>query len=136
MPSGIYQHKPQQGFQKGHPILGGGFRGHKHTKVSIDLMSKKLKGKTSWNRGTKWIMPTSENHPAWKGDNASYAAKHMWVYKRLGKPNTCEHCGRSNLSGRMIHWANKSGKYIRDLNDWLRLCVSCHHKYDNERQPA
>lgn len=29
-----------------------------------------------------------------------------------------------------FEWANKSGDYKRDLSDWLRLCISCHRKYD------
>ena len=70
-----------------------------------------------------------ENHPKWN-KNVGYMGLHAWVRKHLGKPNICEHCGKSGLSGKKIHWANKSHKYLRDLTDWLRLCVPCHKKYD------
>jgi hypothetical protein len=30
----------------------------------------------------------------------------------------------------MYHWANISGTYERLREDWLRLCVPCHKKYD------
>lgn len=72
-----------------------------------------------------------EKHPRWKGDEVGYGALHDWVRKYLGEPDTCEHCGRSNLSGHLIHWANKSHEYKRDLNDWLRLCVPCHSQFDS-----
>ncbi len=72
----------------------------------------------------------NESHWQWKGDNASYRAKHIWVEKRLGKPHYCEHCKRSDLKHRSYHWANISGEYKRDVKDWLRLCVTCHKHYD------
>lgn len=72
----------------------------------------------------------NENNPIWKGDKVGYNALHSWVARKLGKPGACEHCNKSRLSGRQIHWANKSHEYKRDLNDWIRLCVDCHAKYD------
>ncbi len=77
------------------------------------------------------IFQEGKNSPYWKGQAAGYQSLHEWVVKHLGKPDTCEHCGRSGLSGRFIQWANKSGKYLRKLDDWIRLCTKCHHKYDN-----
>ena len=67
----------------------------------------------------------------WKGDSVGYGALHTWIKKRLGKPQKCEHCQSTNK--KMYHWANKSGTYKRNLSDWLRLCVSCHRKYDRTR---
>lgn len=37
---------------------------------------------------------------------------------------------RSREVKEAISRANKSGEYLRDLSDWLSLCVSCHRKYD------
>jgi hypothetical protein len=64
----------------------------------------------------------------WKGDDAGYEAKHMWASKWFGRPQFCEHCKTS--ANRMYHWANISGEYKRDRNDWVRLCVPCHKKMD------
>lgn len=75
---------------------------------------------------------TGSNHANWKGDKVGYDALHNWVARELGKPDTCEHCGRSGLRGRFIQWANKSGEYLRDLNDWIRLCAKCHYAYDRK----
>lgn len=72
-------------------------------------------------------------HWKWKGDDVKYGALHMWVVNKLGKPETCEICKKNGLKGHQIHWANKSGKYFRKLNDWIRLCVSCHGAYDSKQ---
>lgn len=64
----------------------------------------------------------------WKGDNASYAAKHIWITYHYGAPKVCEECCASDR--KMYHWANISGEYRRDRTDWLRLCVPCHKKMD------
>lgn len=55
---------------------------------------------------------------------------HAWVKKNLGTPKRCEQCGRDNLTGKRIHWANISHEYRRDLSDWIRLCAPCHSHYD------
>ena len=71
----------------------------------------------------------NERNPNWKGDNVGYRSLHYWVYKHKGDPNTCAFCG-TDLK---LNWANRSGEYKRDINDWISLCVSCHRKYDGER---
>jgi len=60
------------------------------------------------------------------GGKTKYRNLHYWVEKKLGKPTKCEHCGKDGLSGQKIHWANKSGKYEKNINDWIRLCAKCH----------
>lgn len=91
------------------------------------------KGSIPWNKGLKgfgrWSkksMKGSEN-PSWKGDSVGYFGLHLWVNRHLGKPQKCEFCEK--VSGRFV-WANKSKKYKRDMHDWIRLCYSCHHRYD------
>lgn len=73
-----------------------------------------------------------EKNYLWKGEDAVYSTKHMWVRRWFGKPSECEHCGM-NEEKRMYHWANISREYRRDREDWIRLCVSCHKKYDLAR---
>lgn len=69
-----------------------------------------------------------EKHHMWKGDGAGYHALHKWIARRLGKPRCCQHCGTT--VAKRFEWANKSRKYRRQLEDWLRLCNSCHQRYD------
>ena len=107
-------------------------------------MSLAMKGRKAWNKGKKGVQKCSkatrekmsishrdERHWAWKGDSVGYHALHRWVQKHLGTGNKCEHC-KEDFSGRFIQWANKSGKYKRRTDDWIRLCARCHYKYDEE----
>lgn len=71
-----------------------------------------------------------ENNVNWKGDEVGYDALHDWVSRKLGRPKKCEHCGL-NDSSRRYEWANKSHKYKRELDDWIRLCKKCHMRYDD-----
>ena len=81
-----------------------------------------------------------ENSPNWKGDKVGYWGVHDWIQKKLGKPKKCEHCGKIGMYNYRkngvkvwnIQWANKTGKYLRDINDWLQLCSKCHSEYDKK----
>lgn len=72
---------------------------------------------------------TGDKSHRWKGSRASYSAKHMWIRKYYGNPKVCWECGREDKN-KMYHWANVSGKYLRDIKDWKRLCVHCHALFD------
>ena len=84
----------------------------------------------AWNKGVAGLK--DEASKSWKGDNAGYSAKHKWIENKLGKPTTCEHCGKTGLIKQQIHWSNKDHKYRRVLSDWQRLCAQCHLIYDRE----
>lgn len=68
---------------------------------------------------------------AWKGDKVSYVGLHQWVSRWKGKPKMCEMCG--STSSKKYQWANIDHKYRRVLEDFIRLCIPCHVKYDNEK---
>ena len=95
-----------------------------------------LKIKAPHNKGIKNPEMSGKKHFAWKGDKVSYRALHTWVERTLNKPSKCEFCGKDELYRHKIHWANKSGNYLRDITDWFRLCAKCHGEYDaqNRRQ--
>lgn len=76
----------------------------------------------------------AEKHFAWKGDDVGYRSLHNWIVRRLGKPHNCKQCGNQTLRHRQYHWANISGKYKRDLKDWMRLCVKCHLLFDRNQK--
>lgn len=69
-----------------------------------------------------------EQNPAWKGDDVGYAALHVWIESRLGRPMICSTCG--TLEAARYEWANISREYKRDLADWTRLCARCHRRMD------
>lgn len=62
----------------------------------------------------------------WKGNDASYAAKHLWIVKHYGKASYCEN--NPHHKAKRFEWANISGKYRRDREDYRPLCPSCHRK--------
>jgi hypothetical protein len=100
------------------------------TRLKLSLSHRKERPN---RRGVPIFKNRGENHFNWKGDDVKYLALHTWITRKLGKPDTCEHCGKSKLNGKHIHWANKNHTYKRNLNDWIRLCVSCHRLYDNKK---
>jgi len=140
MPSGVYKRtKTWLWSNKSKEKQSEKAKGRKHTKETKLKISKSTIGLNTWQKGKKHSIETKnkmslshkgENNYAWKGDKGSYESIHIWVSKWLGKPNRCEKCGISTK--RMYHWASKSHLYYRKLDDWIRLCVPCHSKYDKE----
>lgn len=98
-------------------------------------VASNIKGQPSRASGYRWpdelrASKTASGNSNWKDDDVGYSGLHKWIRRKYGQPSTCEHCYEGQLFGQKIHWANKSGKYLRDRNDWLRLCSLCHKKYD------
>ena len=88
-----------------------------------DVISKTWfkKGQSSWNDGLR-----SEFN------GKSYDGLHDWVERNLGKLKYCEICKTSDVT-KVYQWSNKSGLYKSVLEDWQRLCVKCHQRYDYEK---
>lgn len=59
----------------------------------------------------------------------TYGAYHYRVRKIRGTPSLCEVCGTT--TAKKFEWANLTGRY-EDVNDYKRMCTSCHNKYDNK----
>lgn len=70
----------------------------------------------------------TENKIAWKGDLAGYHAMHKWVIAVKGKPKKCEKCGATDK--KRYEWANIDHSYKRVESDYIRMCKSCHMKFD------
>lgn len=74
----------------------------------------------------------------WKGEDASYNAKHRWIQKHWTKTDICINCNNHVLPRpetrlkHATHWANISGQYKRERNDWLELCPKCHVAFDKK----
>ncbi len=110
--------KNQTSFKKGHKMLPGSEKGW-------IKKGQRLSPKTEFKKGS---VPVN-----WKGDMASYTAKHIWIANKRGKPHFCEHCKRSDLPHRHYQWANVSHEYKRELSDWIRLCAKCHANFDKKK---
>lgn len=73
-----------------------------------------------------------ESHKLWKGEDAKYSARHKWVQAHYGKKKKCDWCNFTSDNTYQFHWANISGKYLRTIDDWARLCAKCHWHYDRQ----
>ena len=74
-----------------------------------------------------------ENNANYKTNVNNYKYIHQIMITKYGSPVKCDHCGKKGekINGRWnIEWANISGEYSRDREDWLNLCKSCHRIYD------
>jgi len=78
-----------------------------------------------------------ESHCYQWQEKPTYKAVHRWMERKYIKLSKCEFCnknpGKAKDGRNKIQWANKSGNYKRNREDWLCLCVSCHKKYDLNR---
>ncbi|HCX21358.1 MAG TPA: hypothetical protein DHN29_05550 [Cytophagales bacterium] len=106
-------------FKKGQEAWNKGLIGYRKGYKMSDETKKKI-GKANFK----------EKNAHWKGEDASYSSKHKWMLRHRGKAKKCEFCGKE---GEWIDWANKSGEYKREDDDWMQLCRSCHKKYDQEK---
>lgn len=66
--------------------------------------------------------------PFWKGEKAGYGAVHTFLTKNYKKKDYCENCKTFDFS--RIEWANISGKYHREREDYWCLCPPWHRKLD------
>lgn len=62
-----------------------------------------------------------------------YNTLHKYLAYNRDKPTACENCGRT---GCRLEFANVSGEYLRDKNDYVSLCVYCHRAIDNNGAKA
>lgn len=100
-----------------------------HYKVSQAHISRVMKKLGIKARVAKKRNQTGANNHSWKGNKAGYAAFHVRVEVARGKPQMCEVCGETRKQ--KYEWANLTGKY-ENVNDYKRMCCSCHAKYDNK----
>lgn len=83
-------------------------------KISLALKNKYTQSK-NWN---------------WRGDKVKYSSLHQWVLKYKGNIKLCQKCGIT--TAKKYEWANIDHKYRRVLDDYIRLCCSCHRLFDNK----
>ena len=105
-------------------------KGYKHTKEAIEKIRAASTGRRKSEDELKKMR--GENNPNWGGDTPkTKGAIHKRIEKILGKPSFCEIC--KCTTKKMYEWSNKHHTYLLKLDDWQRLCCSCHRKYDLEK---
>ena len=110
--------------------------GHKHSKETKMKIRESLKGRIltkAWKRklslSKKGKIGSKSN--SWKGDEAGYRAKHLWIKIHFGHAKNC--IFNPNHVASKYHWANISGKYTRNLIDYAPMCPSCHGLFDKNK---
>jgi len=120
MPKGIYDHSKNKG----------------NTGKKWKIKDTSAMHHSAWNKGKKYPQITGENNYQWKGRDCGYVSMHTWVRRWKGKPSYCEMCGNTTKKACEYDWANIDHQYRRILNDYIRLCHSCHKKYDVEHNSS
>lgn len=66
----------------------------------------------------------------WKGEQAGYRAKHIWLRSNYGKAKKCEGKSCKGIS-KNYQWALIKGKICQHKREnFMQLCASCHKIYD------
>ena len=65
-----------------------------------------------------------------KSGDKEYVRVHDWIKRQLGKASLCKNCEVRKSYSTNIHWANISGNYKYDIDDWMQLCPRCHRNFD------
>jgi len=71
---------------------------------------------------------TDRRFPGLKNTSITYKGLHTWINRNFGTPRKCDLCSTTKKT--IYDWANISERYLRDRNDWTRLCRKCHRSYD------
>lgn len=79
------------------------------------------------------MVAQTKRYVKFSGTKTAYRMLHLWVERQLGKPKFCVECGKNDPAKR-YDWANISGDYKKDTNDWQRMCRQCHTKMDMKRE--
>lgn len=75
-----------------------------------------------------------EDNPNWRGDLIKVPGIHTWLERIYGKPHRCDNPNCNYKKTIRWDWALIHGKeYERKRKNFLRLCRSCHIKYDRNK---
>lgn len=97
--------------------------GKKHTEETKQKMSE--------NSGQRF----GEDNSNWKGDSIKIVSMHAWLEREFGKPQRCDNkdCSYPQNEVKRWDWALlHECEYERKRENFVRLCRSCHIRYDKK----
>ena len=151
MPIGVYKHKPNQGFQKGHPCYSYNLRNLSEESKEKRKLSKKgkhyspntefKKGHISIYKGKKLPKMTGSNHPNWQGGKANHLYGPGWTItlkekikaRDAWKCQVCEVPQEECLKTLVVHHIDYNKKNLNH-NNLITLCRTCHNKTNTNRK--
>jgi len=71
---------------------------------------------------------TGNNNGQWKGNKVKYSSLHTWLRSHHKKSGVCHFCGRTDA--KVYDWANVTGIYDRNIENYRETCRGCHIKLD------
>lgn len=94
---------------------------------------------TLWRNNGDPLVTRKAKH----GEGDSYGVTHERLKAIRGRPQECEWCG--DTSDRVYQWAlrhdtsadirrDATGTYSLNLDDYVRLCVPCHVRFDRRKE--
>lgn len=111
-----------------------GMLGKHHTEETKDIISIIMEGKYIGKNHPNYGKFGKESS-AYKDGSGLYTSIHDWIRNNKSKPELCELCGLpefyNSKLGR-LELSNKTGKLIRDINNFQYVHHSCHFKFDKD----
>ena len=107
-------------------------KGKKHSdetkrKMSIAMLESPSEKRLSYWDRMKGLKNEKSNN--WK-EEVGYSGNHQWMNANYGKPLECESTSCTHKS-KVFEWCLKKGyKHSKDKEAYIRMCRSCHRKYD------
>lgn len=109
------------------PTCGNKFTVTEHPERVRTYCSRKCSKVGNLNPNWKGkVAKFGSEHPGWKGDKVGIDALHVYIRRRLPKPQKCPICRKSPP----YDLANISNEYKREVSDWEWLCRKCHMEKD------
>jgi hypothetical protein len=121
----VYVRKGKVGFAAHGQPDGGPWNKGKTGVYSEDTLRR-----ISENNGRSNLGKVGPLNHGWLGEDAKYQAKHVWIRRHYGRADRCENLDCTYKNPKLYHWANLSGEYHRERDDYVMLCPSCHKKMD------
>jgi len=111
-------------------------KGKKQSKIHIKNRSISMIGKNTGKKRTeeqnkkRSLLSKEEKNPNWKGKKAGYTSIHIWLKTNHGKADKCENLDCIGKSKIYDYALLRNKEYDHKRENFIKLCRSCHKKYD------